>query len=230
MPGLPLVYTSRSDCAPDYFERKTKWYAERHAPDLIRAGFYSAQSYHSEVGQPFVCNVYEIPDTEVFVSQGYKDSREKDRQRPEVLSKMSNLSNSIYEQVLVGLPSGDGVGVGYPAAAITGPCLTTLRLDVDEAEEKAFVDWYAERELRRLRGVPGFIAVRLCRQTGRHPTLVSHDPQWMVLIEWEGLDAGRRDGSGDEVVRRHEAAFPRGLSRLAYSLLTRVFRLARDRR
>jgi len=229
MSPLPLVYTTRSDCEPEYLERKEKWYAERHAPDLIAVGFHSAQSFHSEIGTPFVCNVYEIPGTDIFLSQAYKHTRTNDPQRPEVLSKMSNLSAAVYEQVLLCLPP-DRItpAADSPAAAITGPCLTTVRFDIRKGTEPRFVEWYRREEFPRLLHARGFAAGRLCRQGPRHPTLATSDPEWMVLLEWESTATARADGSLEDIVRRHEQPLPGALSRLAYNLLRRVFRLARE--
>ena len=54
MASVPTIYTARSDVDAAHLARVEDWYARRHAPDLIRAGFYTAQAYYSEVGSPLV--------------------------------------------------------------------------------------------------------------------------------------------------------------------------------
>ena len=66
----PTIYTARSDVETANLARVEDWYARRHAPDLIRAGFYTAQVYYSEVGTPRICNLYEIPGPELFATPG----------------------------------------------------------------------------------------------------------------------------------------------------------------
>ena len=55
MASVPTIYTARSDVDAAHLARVEDWYARRHAPDLIRAGFYTAQAYYSEIGSPLVC-------------------------------------------------------------------------------------------------------------------------------------------------------------------------------
>jgi hypothetical protein len=54
MASLPTIYTARSDVDAAHLARVEDWYARRHAPDPVRAGFYTAQAYYSEVGSPLV--------------------------------------------------------------------------------------------------------------------------------------------------------------------------------
>jgi len=86
---LPTIYTARSDVETANLARVEDWYARRHAPDLIRAGFYSAQVYYSEVGTPRICNLYEIPGPDLFATQGYRDVAAKDTEGPAVIALLT---------------------------------------------------------------------------------------------------------------------------------------------
>ena len=76
---LPLLYVVRMDVEPDYIEPFVAWYDTRHGPDLIATGFHSCSAYHSFVGGPFICNVYEIPSVELLGSDAYVAVRQHDR-------------------------------------------------------------------------------------------------------------------------------------------------------
>lgn len=225
MNPVPLIYTSRSDCELDYLEKKRQWNIHTHGPDLIEVGFYSVQCYQSEAGEPLLCNIYEIPDVDIFRSQAYADIASRDPQREEVMSKLSRRSNSIYEQVRTANPPGRTPGlVPYPVGRIAEPWATTLRLDIDPDTEAALVEWYERTEFRRLGTVPGFRSGRLCRQSAAHPTAKSQDPRWLALLEWESRGAAEANGRAGEVIAHHEGRFPGRLSRVAHNLLTRIFR------
>jgi hypothetical protein len=230
MTKLPAVYTSRSDVDPDYLDRFKEWYANKHAPDLIAAGFYSAQVYYSEIGEQLTCNLYEVPGLEIFLTQAYQDVSAKDTQGPEVLSRLKNRSNTIYEQVLtVNVPEvrvdwahGDRTG------AITQPCISTLRFEITEPAEKELLEWYGRLEFPRLQSVAGFKTGRVCRRSGQHPAAPSRDPNWMVLNEWVSLDAAKAGAPAVGVVQRHEAAFRGKISRISFNVGLRGFRLAKS--
>src|SRR5262245_23446134 len=228
MPSLPTIYTARSDVDPAHLARVEDWYARRHAPDLIRAGFYTAQVYHSELGTPRLCNLYEIPGPELFRTQAYRDVAASDTEGPAVIALLTSRSNTIYDQVLTGnIPAGDAAwAAGGRGGAVTAPALSTLRFDVTDADEHALVEWYRRHEFPRLQGRPGFLAGRLCRQGPPHPTAPSRDPRWFVINEWDGVMPAMADGTAPETAARHETAFPGHLSRFACNVGRRTFRLA----
>ena len=219
MSTLPTIYTARSDVDPAHLARVEDWYARRHAPDLIRAGFYTAQVYYSELGSPLVCNLYEIPGPALFHTQAYRDVAANDSEGPEVIALLTSRSNTIYDQVLT--PSGPAAGT------VTAPALSTLRFDADEADEAALLDWYRSRELRRLQDRPGFRGGRLCRQGPPHPVAPSRDPRWFAINEWESVGAALADGTPKEATARIETALAGRVSRLAYNVGRRHFRLGR---
>jgi len=228
MPGLPTIYTARSDVDDAHLDRVEDWYARRHAPDLIRAGFYTAQVYYSEVGSPRICNLYEIPGPELFLTAGYRDVAAKDAEGPEVIALLTSRSNTIYDQaftVNVPLPSQDWTQ-GGPVGGVTAPALSTIRFDVPGADDGAVVEWYRSREFPRLQGQPGFRAGRLCRQGPPHPVAPSRDPRWFIIDEWDDLETALADGATHEVLVRHEAGLQRRLSHFVYNVARRHLRLA----
>ncbi len=132
MPRLPTIYTARSDVETAHLARVEDWYARRHAPDLIRAGFYTAQVYYSEVGTPRICNLYEIPGPDLFVTQGYRDVAAKDTEGPAVIALLTSRSNTIYDQVLtVNVPAVDvDWAAGGRAGGVVAPALSTVRFEL----------------------------------------------------------------------------------------------------
>lgn len=219
---LPLLYVVRMDVEPGYLDEFVKWYDTRHGPDLIAAGFYSCSAYHSRVGQPLICNVYEVPSLEVFSSQAYVEVRRRDRQlTEEVLHKISNHSNTTYRQELV---------VGVPAAAlrpdhrpsragaVCAPVVSTLRMDIAEGSVPAFRGWFEGEEAARLARRPGFLRARLARQEGKHPLFPSKQADWLLLTEWASFDDAAADGSPETVAGRQARESGASLTRIEYNI------------
>lgn len=189
---LPVVYFARMDVEASALRRFEDWYATKHGPDLLEAGFFSAQAYHCRIGGPLVCNVYEIPSSEIFYTDAYNSKRtaEHDPERPWILDHVSNRSNTAYEQVVTDgvVPAealwGDGV---EHAGAITGPVISTLRFDAPDRSDDQAMAWGSEA-LSTIR-CNGAIAVRLCRRAGRlHPSNPSSEPAWVLIFEWNTMD------------------------------------------
>jgi hypothetical protein len=227
MARLPTIYTARSDVDRAHLARVEDWYARRHAPDLIRAGFYTAQVYYSEVGAPRICNLYEIPGPELFVTPAYRDVAAKDTEGPAVIALMTSRSNTIYGQVLtvnVPAPKVDW-SEGHRVGGVGAPALSTVRFEAPGVDDGLIVEWYRSREFPRLQGQPGFRAGRLCRQGPPHPVAASHDPRWFVIDEWEGVAAAVADGSTPEVLARHEGGLRSRLSHFAHNVGHRRFQL-----
>jgi hypothetical protein len=204
---LPTLYTARSDVRAEDLARVERWYETRHAPDLLAAGFYSAQVFYSEIGAPLVCNLYEIPGRALFETPAYKAVAARDVEGPEVIALLSSRSNTIYAQVLTaGVPmpraswaSGDRTG------GLEAPCIGTVRFDVPPDAEARLLQWYRTHELPRQQQRPGFRAARVCRQDGLHPTAASRDPRWFVITEWESVAAARADADALGAEARYAA-------------------------
>jgi hypothetical protein len=227
MPTLPTIYTARSDVDGAHLARVEDWYTRRHAPDLIRAGFYTAQVYYSEVGSPRVCNLYEIPGFELFRTQAYRDVAANDTEGPAVIALLTSRSNTIYDQVLTVnvSPGGADWAAGGRAGSVTAPALSTVRFDLPEGDEAALLEWYRGVEFPRLQGRLGFRAGRLCRRGPPHPTSPSRDPRWFVINEWDAIMTALADGTAKEAAARHEAALPGRVTRMAYNVGRRTFQL-----
>jgi hypothetical protein len=230
MPRLPAIYTAGSDVDSAHLARVEDWYARRHAPDLIHAGFYTAQVYYSEVGSPRICNLYEIPGPELFLTVGYQNVAAKDTEGPEVIALLTSRSNTIYEQALtvnVPLPTLDLHWTrGGRIGGVMAPALSTVRFDAPGVDDGAVVKWYRSREFPRLQGQHGFRAGRLCRQGPPHPVAPSRDPSWFVIDEWDDVNTALADGATQEVRARHEAGLQSRPIRFAYNVGRRHFRLA----
>lgn len=223
MARLPTIYTARSDVDAANLARVESWYAGRHAPDLIRAGFYTAQVYYSDLGSPRICNLYEIPGPELFLTQAYRDVAAHDTDGPAVIPLLTSRSNTIYEQMVTTsvAPARDG-----EADRVTAPALSTCRFDLPAADDEALLDWYGAEEYPRLRRQPGFHAGRLCRRGPPHPTAPSRDPRWFAINEWDAVRSAMADGSADDAGARHRTRFP-ALTSFVYNVGHRTFRLAR---
>lgn len=219
---LPLLYVVRMDVEADYLPEFVKWYDTRHGPDLIGTGFHSCNAYHARVGGPFICNVYEIPDIAIFSSPAYAAVREHDTQlTQEVLRKISNHSNTVYEQLEVaGIPK---VALGKDrgpsrAGAVCAPVISTLRFDVEEARVADIRAWFRDVEAPALLGGRGALRARLARQCGKHPLFPSKQADWLLLVEWACLADALADGAPEACIARAVAAHPGALDRLEYGV------------
>lgn len=221
---VPMLYVVRMDVEPEYLAEFVRWYDTRHAPDLIGSGFHSCSAYHSRVGAPLICNVYEVPDLAVFSSDAYVQVRKDDRQlTEEVLTKISNHSNTTYTQdTLVGVPAvAQGPGVRPSrAAAVCAPAISTVRFELPETALGALRRWFTEVETRAQQRNPGFLRARLARQTGKHPLFPSRQPEWLVLTEWASVSEASADGTAAEVCARYRREFATGVDRLEYNVAT----------
>lgn len=230
---LPVVYLARMDVDPPALPRFEDWYEHRHGPDLLDAGFLSAQAYHCVIGSPLVCNVYEITSSEIFYTEGYRQRRtpEHDPDRPWILDHVSNRSNTAYEQVATkGVARGHEpwTPTGPHPGAIDAPAITTMRFDATGAESEV-VAWMID-EVPRWPEAPGLLTVRACRQAGRpHPSNPSREPAWLVMWEWDSV---LRAGQGQDAAMT-SAWLSEGigaLERAAYDLSERKLSLRSNTR
>lgn len=209
----PLLYVVRMDVQPDYLAEFVKWYDSRHAPDLIGTGFLSCSAYHSRVGGPLICNVYEVPEIGIFSSDAYVQVRKDDRQlMEEVIPRISNHSNTVYRQEVVhgiGPRSANASpGRASRSVAVAAPVVSTLRFDCPPEREAELRRWFAEVEAPRQAGCRGYLRSRLAQQDGKHPLFPSKQPQWLVLTEWASLSEALQDGTPETVVARYAAVLP----------------------
>jgi hypothetical protein len=209
----PLLYVVRMDVQPDFLARFVKWYDTRHAPDLIGSGFLSCSAYHSKVGGPLICNVYEVPDIGVFSSDAYVQVRKDDRQLMEdVIPRISNHSNTVYRQVAmhgVAARSANAIsGRASRSLAVCAPVVSTLRFDCPAEQESELCRWFAEVEAPRQSARSGYLRSRLAKQDGKHPLFPSKQPEWIAVTEWASTNEALRDGGADEVFARYRKVLP----------------------
>jgi hypothetical protein len=219
------------DVDDDALARFERWYADRHGPDLLDAGFFSAQAYHCRVGSPLVCNVYEIPSSEIFYTDAYNSKRtpEHDPDRPWILDHVSNRSNTAYAQVVT-------VGVEVPDVAwaddqhlgrVESPWISTVRFDIEGTTDDHFMTWFEGSLAPEWQSVEGLASIRLMRQSGRlHPSNPSTEPEWSVLLEWSAGDVESGPLGGDRLVR-DLAAGPAGVVDVSYDVAELTLSLRR---
>lgn len=171
------LYLARMDVTPSFLPTFEQWYDERHAPDLLKSGFFSCSAFYATEGSPLVHNVYLIPSPEIFQSPTYLGARDPkiDTLRPTVLENVSNRSNTPYEQVVVlrGAPS--DLPLPEPAMALQFEWIGSM-----EALMELFHRLFQSSEE----------TTRLCRRDGTHIN-VSTEPEWLIFAE-RATDSTRR--------------------------------------
>ena len=224
----PLIYTACMDVEPAFIPTFKRWYASRHAPDLLAAGFYSAHAYYAQVGEPLVCDVYQIPGVEVLSSPSYRDIATKDPERAAVLARVHNVSYTVYEQIAtIGLPEPGDWDRGERRGGIGQPCLTRLCFDAGSAADEPLRRWFREVLAPRLGSLPGFRGSRLCRQSGRHPAARETLPEWAIVSEWGNDRAAAREGAPADVVGWYRASSPAEIGQPLYSVARLEFGLVK---
>ena len=163
------LYLARMDVTPSFLPTFEQWYDERHAPDLLKSGFFSCSAFYATEGSPLVHNVYLIPSPEIFQSPTYLGARDPkvDTLRPTVLENVSNRSNTPYEQVVV--LRGEPRDLPHPEPAMA------LQFDSTDSREAL-----VERFHRLFQSSDE--TVRLCRRDGTHIN-VSEEPEWLIFSE-----------------------------------------------
>lgn len=226
---LPQIYMSRMDVEPEYLDKFTAWCKTRHWPDLVGVGFHSANGYHSVVGGPLSCNVYEIPGMHVF-SPDYAQIREVDEELQVIVrEKISNHSLTIHDQVAVHGVDVDGVDDQRPSlrAAWSCPAMSSIRFDAPEDADDEVVDLHRSTTFGVLAASPSFVRARLLREADKHPTYPSPEPGWALLVEWADIDAATASESAlvDPLVDR----FGEQVDRIIFNAARHVFSLRNDR-
>lgn len=223
--GLPWIYVARMECDIDYRPTFMSWYKTKHAPDLIQSGFYSCTSYACEVGAPWDLNIYEISGPDIFRSTKYQTARtpEHDPQRPEVLSHVSDRSNTPYVQLLVD-PSPDAADgmAGDQRGAVDAPGVSAVFFDCGPGgdAERLLRGWVEGSELALNRAAAGYRRLRLCRRQGSHVN-VSTQPEWLLLVEWDSTVAARAAGA-EQAGERLRAALAGAATRVAVNVAART--------
>ena len=225
---LPDIYVTRMEVPEDFRSDFIAWYNTRHGPDAVALDKFSAHSYHSVVGAPWICNLYEIPGTEVLGTPEYTERHEADDLLPTVMERIQGHSATIYEQIeTTNIPDSAREDPVRPSlsAAISAPAISTLRLDVAAQVADEFVEWYCVDEFPRLRSRAGFLRGRLGCVKGFHPWHPSGEPEWVAIAEWATIEEALESDLPVDIVGRHEDRFVEAVSRLAYTVGTLQFTL-----
>lgn len=228
MTNLPAIYIARMDVDPVGLRRFMDWYDDKHAPDTVSVGFYSAQGYHCRIGKPLIMNIYEIESSEIFYTDAYQYMRtpESDPQRPGILEFVTNRTNTVYEQVLT-----DGVETparpwseGSRTGGVTAPTVGTWRFALrDGADEERTIEWFADEALPRVAKHGGYVSARLGRRDGRpHPANPSGEPDWTLVVEWENFDSAEALGGEAQAIDALGTDCPEELVSVRYNVGVRV--------
>lgn len=170
----PLIYTTRLNVAADFRDVLREWFRNRHAPDLMGAGFYSAHAFDSDSALKSL-NLYEIPSIAIFGTEAYQAPRRTDTVGHRARDKISDMTASIFTQLAV-WSRGAWQQENLPLAM---PHIVVARFDtaapVADWVRRALPDWAA--------GKPAIHTIRLLEQQQRHPALPSHEPRFALLVE-----------------------------------------------
>ena len=181
LPGMagPVLYVAEVDYPPEQLTRGggfTAWYANRHAPDLIRAGFRTATSYRAVKGGLAALNVYEVPDTSIFAGALYKGTLPGDpyAQRVRDTSAGRQRAQTAYLERLA-LPA--------VAGPINADWISLARFALPESEDDALLAWLRDEVHGKLTAF-GVKRVRLATRTVEKIGAGTHRPRCLVLAEW----------------------------------------------
>lgn len=164
---MTILYAARMDVTPSFIKTFEDWYDNRHAPDLIRSGFYSCSAYYALTGSPTIHNIYLIPSVDIFTSEKYLTARnpEVDKLRSTVLDNVSNRSNTPYEQIAV---------------------MNAESSDVPNSKMALGLQFNSEESIDSVKQLFSNVfagctnSVRLCRRSGSHIN-VSQEPDWYLF-------------------------------------------------
>jgi hypothetical protein len=201
---LPLLYVSRFDLAHDAADSFAHWYSQRHAWDLVGAGFLSVSSFRALRGAPWVCNLYELHDIGAF-GPAYQQAQASDGAGAGVRLAVSNQSLAVYEQIVTLGVVDDGTDLARWGSALLAPVVTTLRFSTSASDEEVAA-WYREGEEARHATARGCLSVRVGRQIDAGRPNV--DPRrWSVIAEWANRGAAIKWADSEpDVLRTHTAA------------------------
>ncbi len=181
LPGMtgPVLYTAEVDYPPEQHARGggfTDWYSNRHAPDLIRAGFRTATSYRASTGGLAVLNVYEVPDTAVFAGPLYKGVLPNDPYGAGVRGTSAGRLRAQTAYLERAAMPADG-------GPMNADWISLSRFALPEAEDAALIGWLREEAHEQLGGL-GAKRVRLGTRTPEKIGAGTHRPRCMILAEW----------------------------------------------
>ena len=180
----PVLYIAEVDYPAEHHPLFSDWYANRHAPDLIRAGFRTATSYRAVAGGLACLNVYEVPDTEIFKGEAYKSVLTKDPYGADVRGTSA------------GKPRAQTAYLQRAATVEAGPMdadwISLLRFGAEEKDDAALADWLRGDVQKQLAPL-GVKRVRLGTRSPEKIGAGTHRPRCMVLAEWASQPPAEAD-------------------------------------
>lgn len=184
----PVLYVAEVDYPPEQLTRDggfTAWYAHRHAPDLIRAGFRTATSYRAVSGGMAALNVYEVPDTSVFAGPIYKAALPGDPYAPDVRNTSAGRQRAQTAYL-------ERVAAPADAGPMNADWVSLIRFALPEAQDAALIAWVCGDFHARLAPL-GAKRVRLGTRTVEKIGAGTHRPRGIVLAEWAAKPAAEAD-------------------------------------
>jgi len=176
----PVLYVAEVDYAAEHQAAFEAWYANRHAPDLLRFGSRTVSSYRPKVGGLAVFNVYQIDDSEVFKTERYKSINARDPYGAGV--RATSTGQKRYQTLYLERATAPGPK-DEPVATVDADWISVARFDLPETEDAAAAGWtrgaalemLSPLGLRRLR-----YGTRMTEQVGAG----SDRPRCILFAEW----------------------------------------------
>lgn len=175
----PVLYVAEVDYPPEQLTRDggfTAWYSNRHAPDLVRAGFRTATSYRAVSGGMAALNLYEVPDTSVFAGPIYKAALPGDPYAAEVRNTSAGRQRAQTAYI-------ERVALPADAGPMNADWVSLARFALPEEEDAALIAW-VQRELHGRLAALGAKRVRLATRTIEKIGAGTHRPRCIVVAEW----------------------------------------------
>ncbi len=206
MANTPTLYIVRGDVADDAKDEIIDWSNTWHMPDLLEAGFYSATRYRCVEGAPEYLHLYEISSPDFFETDAYKYicrcdppcgtlrcQHKQDTANPtgpQMVRHFNRGSRMVYDTLMTHNIADyrlESPGRhGNPVGSVHSKTVWNVRMDVDPAVEKDFLEWQEQVHMAEVGAFPGYIAGRLARRIDSFST---DDLKYLVVWEVESPDA-----------------------------------------
>ena len=172
--GLLMVWT---DIDPEFETDFSSWYDGEHLPRMLQiSGFSSAGRYEAVKGGPKYLAIYELEDHNVLRSSAYLDSQKYQpsaaRQKSGTSRIGRNFLRNAYRQIFPVHTN------PIEQTVEMAPVLQMGRIDVSNAVEEEFNDWYNTVY------IPGYLTVPGCINARRY-VAVEGQPKYLTLYEFE---------------------------------------------
>src|SRR5271157_6193306 len=172
--GLLMVW---SDIDAEFEAEFNRWYDEEHISRLLQVpGFLSAGRYTALRGGPKYLAMYELEDHNVLRSAAYLDTVKYQPSPQRTKSGTSrvgrNFLRNAYRQIFPVHTN------PIEQTVVMAPVLQMGRIDVSNAVEEEFNDWYNTVY------IPGYLTVPGCINARRY-VAVEGQPKYLTLYEFE---------------------------------------------